>query len=153
MNKIKYTIFLVSMILMSSCASPRTAPAIKNPDLDKYLQTIEGYFQADYPGSLVFAETLEGDTVGLCEVFYSVNLTIKVITISKEYFDQVQESQRWALLLHEYGHCTFDLAHNDSRLGDSCPASIMNPTVIPAKCYNKHKEYYWEQLYNESRNR
>lgn len=47
--------------------------------------------------------------------------------------------QRLALLLHEIGHCDFNLQHDKRLYSNGCPQSVMYPSVPSYRCLKK----YW----------
>lgn len=112
----------------------------------------------------------DADYVGKC---YPVTLNGNPkIIINKYYFDKSTESSKISDIMHELGHCVCHLAHTEEseeggigdtiegvsfRLGflnemddlsDGCPSSIMYPIEFSDKCFDAHKDYYYQELKN-----
>jgi hypothetical protein len=113
---------------------------IHDEELKPYVEYIQNYYGDILYGSYYFKD-IPDKVIGLCNHYDP-----KTITVDPEAWQQLSSGQKWALMLHEMGHCMLDKDHNDLKLLDQCPASIMNTYLVTTDCYTRHMEYYWEEL-------
>lgn len=115
-----------------------------DPEILPYLHAIEDELGHPVPHfKMIFVEDLRSkneDAVGTC------NRLSRTIKIKRSTWDTYGELTRENLLLHEIGHCYFDLDHDDELLDDGCPANLMHHQIIPKKCYIRYRNIYIEQL-------
>jgi hypothetical protein len=81
--------------------------------------------------------------VGLCD---TSSATISKVTFLRSYFNKISLEQRYALVLHELGHCVLKKGH-DATMIDKCPTSIMHPSDGLGGCYFKNQDYYLTELF------
>lgn len=90
-----------------------------------------------------FVEGYEDDNrVGQCTTWFN---GAALITIHRGYWEEISDIERYALLLHELGHCVMGKDHNDTEMSDRCPASLMNSYILSERCYLKHYDALWEE--------
>jgi hypothetical protein len=82
--------------------------------------------------------------VGLCERGKGVT---KFATFHKEYFYSRSPEAKYALVLHELGHCVLDRSHVEGYLKDNCPKSLMHPSDGLFGCFFKNQDYYLRELF------
>lgn len=71
---------------------------------------------------------------------------VKRIYIEPSNWDRSTKEEQEALVMHELGHCVLGLEHNDTRLYDACPASIMSEKTPNQKCWEEHSERYLNEI-------
>lgn len=59
------------------------------------------------------------------------------------------EGQRYELIWHELGHCVLGRLHNDAKLLDGNPASIMNSQAVDPKIISNNALYYRDELFGD----
>jgi hypothetical protein len=60
-----------------------------------------------------------------------------VVLLRHDWWDSTVESERWAIVRHELGHCALGRQH-DETAADGCPKSVMFPSVTPsADCIDR----------------
>ena len=108
------------------------------PHVEKFLEitnisniNVDMYFHPD-----------TGEFIGVC----IIRGQYKDIIIDMEYWKQAGYVDREILIFHELGHCVLMQDHRDFKLQDNCPGSIMNTYHIGEYCYDKHYDYYIEEL-------
>jgi hypothetical protein len=82
--------------------------------------------------------------VGLCERGKGVT---RYVTFHKEYFNSRSPEAKYALVLHELGHCVLDRSHVEGYLKDNCPKSLMHPSDGLFGCFFKNQDYYLRELF------
>lgn len=82
--------------------------------------------------------------VGLCETGKGVT---KYVSFHKAYFDSRSPEVKYALVLHELGHCVLGKKHVDGYLKNNCPKSIMHPSDGLFGCFFKDQDYYFRELF------
>jgi hypothetical protein len=82
--------------------------------------------------------------VGLCESGKGVS---RYITIRRDYFKRASAEIKYALVIHELGHCVLDRDHVEGYLPDKCPKSIMHPSDGLFGCFFKNQDYYFRELF------
>lgn len=82
--------------------------------------------------------------VGLCQRGKGVT---KFVTIREDYFKSKSPEVRYALVLHELGHCVLDKEHVEGYLPDKCPKSLMHPSDGLFGCFFKNQDYYFRELF------
>lgn len=126
----------------------------------KYYNKISKTWEIDY-----------GQTIGICyPLFFKT-----YIEINERWWYSINVSHldRQQVIFHELGHCflkrnhtvpttarnisgqwerlLFDLGIFEERkkryLDDLCPSSLMNPNTLDTKCFQKHYDYYIEELF------
>lgn len=89
-------------------------------------------------------EAIYNQTNGICYAGIGTNNLL----INYEMWTDAEERVRCYVLAHEIGHCVLGLPHNNKKLDDGCPASIMYPITEEntASCFGLHKAEYYEEL-------
>ena len=86
----------------------------------------------------------KSDWLALCQKIGSV----RFVTFLKSHFEKAPMEERYALMVHELGHCVLNLPHKSGYHSDGCPLSIMHPTDNMFGCFFKNEEYYFKELFN-----
>lgn len=114
--------------------------------IDRDFQPIVEKFEYIYGVDVdlnMFYQDLDGNVIGVCRS----KTSYREIAVDPEYWDDAKELDRELLVFHELGHCVLDqLVHRNSTLSDGCSGSIMDEYHIGAYCYDKHYDYYIEEL-------
>jgi hypothetical protein len=96
---------------------------------------------------LKFGKIEDPMTVGVC---YKVNILQASIpyeiVIDERAWRWLSDLEREALMYHELLHCSADAEHNDERLEDGCPASIMASQLVSPQCYERYKQQYIQEF-------
>jgi hypothetical protein len=105
-----------------------------------------------------FAETYKEDVSGITAILAvegpltagECQYPDSIITINMLAWPIMSEAKRKNIIFHELGHCAFKiLQHNEKRLKDGCPASIMYKDVLSEECLSRHWAQYVEELKSE----
>ena len=82
-------------------------------------------------------------SLGLCRPYNNE------IEINPSYWFGSTVKERLALIYHELGHCVLFRKHEEKRLKDGCPYSIMyhEQTMNDAYCYETHWKHYKKELF------
>jgi len=142
------------------------------PYINRFIEQSDGKYQKI--GNNVIIRDLAwgrgtGNTVGLC------NWGTNTISIDQSYWMMSSEIERESLIFHEFGHCTMNRMHTDTKevegsiyfyfdefmfwsgilekrglLKDGCPGSLMHPYTIATACLVKHRDYYQKELFDET---
>jgi hypothetical protein len=83
--------------------------------------------------------------IGLCQS--SRTSPARFLTVHRGYFKKTSIEQKYALLIHELGHCTLNLDHKEGYRADGCPLSIMHPSDGMFGCLFINQEYYYKELF------
>lgn len=91
-----------------------------------------------------FRDIHDGNAIG--ETIYAVGF--REIDVDRNYWKNATKLTRMSLLFHELGHAYCGRDHNTSyRKEDSCPASLMFPTIMSDACLMFHYQDYVEDLF------
>jgi hypothetical protein len=82
--------------------------------------------------------------VGLCE---RPRGATKFVSFQKAYFNSRSPEAKYALVLHELGHCVLDRDHVPGYLKNNCPKSLMHPSDGLFGCFFKDQDYYLKELF------
>jgi len=147
--------WFVPLILISCSQIPIKPYRSVDPELMPYVKD----FERDYNLSLekVTARFYNLDlimddrnVVGICEYNYHDNTKNKVF-IDTKYWTFASGIHRKMLVYHELGHCVLHRKHRRDKLKNGCPTSLMNPSILKARCFYRNEEYYITELW-ENRN-
>jgi hypothetical protein len=83
------------------------------------------------------------DWLALCQKIGS----IKFVTVLKSHFDKAPTEEKYAIIVHELGHCALGLPHKDGYFMDGCPISIMHPSDSMFGCFFKNQDYYFKEMF------
>lgn len=86
----------------------------------------------------------QSEWLALCQKIGS----IRYVTLLKSHFEKAPTEEKYALLVHELGHCVLNLPHKIGYFIDGCPYSIMHPTDSMFGCFFKNEEYYFKEMFN-----
>jgi hypothetical protein len=83
--------------------------------------------------------------VGLCQT--STVSPSKFLTVRESFFKRIPTEQKYALVIHELGHCTLGRDHVEGYLPNGCPKSIMHPSDGLNGCFFTNQDYYFKELF------
>jgi hypothetical protein len=134
--------YFLGLLLLTACAAPRPIqkfPRIKevNPHVELFEEICD--IKVNIP---IYYGELPYPKAGVCRSIGSYQEIILDISSWVVY----SYLRRELVIFHELGHCTLGLGHNDKLLSDNCPSSLMNTELVPSNCYERHREYYIEEL-------
>lgn len=118
-----------------------------NDELLPYVEEFSAsIFTIDNPFSIDFIDKLwdNPNIIGWC------GSPPPVIRIQTAWWQGNVDNQliRYALIVHELGHCVLQRDHDDNLLDDGCPESIMNSFLPSSECLVKHHlDYLTEMRY------
>lgn len=144
------------------------------PEVDPELQPIIWEFETRYDWEIrssvkmipqeKLQEKRPGDEIsGLCRKWFDIQTGANedkfseirlrkgggVVWISEE---METRTEREMTVLHELGHCDFNLAHEPNKIeryGERIPESIMMSSFSGGeKVYERYRNYYWRELWN-----
>lgn len=133
------------------------------PYLQDFIETTFPYYDQEALDTLTVGrrDIDEGSVVGFCKIFTTNGG--REIVIDKGFWENQSEATKEALMLHEFAHCLCKLEHQhfegnyekkqnlsrtrgeklkDGFFPDNCPVSILYPTVVSDRCFERHKEHY-----------
>lgn len=93
----------------------------------------------------IFYQDLDGWVIGVCRY----GRHSREIAIDPEFWDEASDIDREIVIFHELGHCAlnqFEHRNYYHSLDPQCPGSIMDEYHIGEVCYEKHYDYYIEEL-------
>lgn len=134
---------LLLLVFLMGCAKPKEEDKrqFKNIDgsLEPYYRLFTERFNIQIGDVTAGLTDLSGDMAGIC---YQNADGRNEIKIDKAYFDAISGPQREELMFHELLHCTINANHNENRLEDGCPQSIMHSSNFGDPCFTQHYTYY-----------
>lgn len=150
----EWGIFLLVSILLNYLVLRETV--YQNPSIDSELQPIVNYFNEaaaqyravpDYKNLVIgFVDNFPVNTwIGLCQK--SSGNPSKFMQIHKGYFRHTSVEQKYALVIHELGHCTLNREHVEGYRENGCPKSIMHPSDGLFGCFFRDQDYYFKELF------
>ncbi len=132
-------------LVLTSCGHP-VPPVFVDPVLGPYINKYCALLGKDCSQIEVSFVKLPFSVIGECITDENDNRSIQV---DPDFWTRVTQNanEKEALLLHELGHCVLGLGHNNRRLFDGCPASIMYPIDFGGTpCYREHRGEYLAAL-------
>jgi len=138
------------------------------PYVQDFTELIDPYYNKNVLKSLSVGkkELRDGDAVGICKI-YTLDGGPEII-LDSLFWQNSSPERREALMFHELGHClcALDHAHFEGKysdkdhssnhkqedyaengyLEDSCPVTVMHPTILNTECYVKHRLHYRNEL-------
>lgn len=146
--------FFVLAILLTKLVF--SGAVYQKPSVDSEIEPIIKYFNdaaAQYKVTPNFKNLVVGFVdkfpvntwVGLCQ--QSTGNPTKFMSIHKGYFRQTSLEQRYALVVHELGHCTLNRSHVEGYRNNGCPISVMHPSDGMFGCFFKDQDYYFRELF------
>lgn len=76
---------------------------------------------------------------------------IRHVTLNARYWNTLNDKERTLLLFHEITHCLYGKGHDDRRMDDNCPLSLMHSVGIVGLCAEKHFYSYIQKHKEELR--
>jgi len=142
MNNSTYTCLLLTLLL-SGCAKPTEEDTrqFKGIDgsLEPYYKLFEERFNIKIRDVTAGLTDLPKGQAGIC---YNNMNGRNEIKIDKKYFDNASAAMREVFMFHELLHCTINANHNENKLDDGCPDSIMFPSNFGDPCFVQHYSHY-----------
>ena len=155
--KIVRTIVRISILLVffitgfvSGCSTIPKGPtdSVLNTYVDSFVEEMNFHpdvmdgFSVNFRTMRVSAKDNKR-VVGIC------NRYRKHIAIDPTFFYDKSESskRKTALIYHELAHCICYSNHQDDKMEDGCPTTMMNSMLPANKCLQKHWNYYTKELY------
>ena len=116
------------------------------------ISTFESYRSNIVTTPIIFDDNMSDSIGGVCTKWLrSKKIVYREITINTEYWDSISEAQQQQLIDHELGHCELNRGHNDEKLENDQPASIMNSYVFglnEIRYMELNLDYYIDELFN-----
>ncbi len=109
-----------------------------NPVFHKYLDKLP--IRTKTP---VIFKTKKGNTAAVCAIRTD---GYREIQVDPRYWSKYGDSDRLELLAHEIGHCDYDLPHNNNKMGNGCPLSVMHDTVFGDPCFSDYFDFYMTEF-------
>lgn len=90
------------------------------------------------------------DDLGINGRCYHIKKVPMFITINSRNWGFLSKHKRIMLILHEIGHCTYNLEHNDAVFDNGCAKSLMNSYMPSDFCVRSvGYKYYVDKFYKE----
>lgn len=116
-----------------------------DPDFQPFVDKFIDMFKIDTIDVIyvdIYYNQQSGNVIGVCKIKGEE----KDIEIDPEWWSKANDLNREILMFHELGHCVLSQGHRNYELSDHCPGSIMDTYHIGAYCYNKHYDYYIDEM-------
>jgi len=167
--KVKFILFLLLIFSTASCAEFSFTKNYKDideemkPYVDEFIFMSQGKVtQKDIKGLTTgfFEPPSNSATIGVC------NYLTYEISIKESFWKSAGHMDRMEVMFHELGHCVKRRQHTGIKddfwhdllfelglfkvqdsLRDGCPSSIMHPYILGWYCFNKHYNYYIDELF------
>lgn len=154
---------LASAMLMCSCQDIQRSPgslgmgntaSYNSPEYLELEKHVDRFYsrmgQAGFnntPRNLrfVFDYNMTSKLAGLCT--YPFNGQPGVISINMDYWSYYSAAEKEILVFHEMGHCVLLRDHDNVKLADSRPRSVMNSILIDSSYYQSYKSSYISELF------
>jgi hypothetical protein len=133
-------VFLFIILTIMACNTLNKMYRPTEKELNNYLKIFENMTgrNVDYPVFFKFEET---ENAGVCtHTAWGLPLYVE---INLYQWRMLSEEQRIMLLLHELGHCSLGLKHDNREFKDECPKSLMHKFLAPEICINQYKLSYY----------
>lgn len=142
-------IYLLSFLFITYTSIPATTQI--DPVFESYIRFIpNSMFSLIEDSHLVVKLGIikDKEVVAFCAKEYSLlgKLTRRLIIFDKDYWNGFSYKKRQLTILHEFGHCLYNMGHDERLRPDGCPISIMYPTVLSEVCIERHYDEYLLQL-------
>lgn len=134
-------ILIIIVTSLTNCGKFK-AKGIIDPEFRPYVELFAETYGVYINVDMYFDE-LEGTIIGRCwKKGEARDIEIDVSWWS----NNTDPYDRELLVFHELGHCVLDQGHRDFFLEDGCGGSIMVTIHIGGVCYERHYDYYIEEL-------
>jgi hypothetical protein len=95
-----------------------------------------------------YSGKVDPDMIGECTTEHGM---VPSVTLLRSWFLEADAFGREELIFHELGHCVLFKGHNRRRLPSGMPESIMYPSIVGPRYYNrKNRAYYIWELFSNS---
>ena len=153
----KILLILLYLIILTNCGVLREdSRRFKDqiPEVDYYVDIFKDIAEIesiDVGFGFVSESEMEGKA-GLCIKHNNMGKRYAEIWLNLDEWEYYNDLQREWLVLHELGHCVLNKDHNDRKLSDGCPESIMRSYLInyweSQDCYQNKYEHYINEFIN-----
>ncbi len=146
--------FFVSSIVLGCASKPtQILPKKQLSPRQKLAKKIVKKFERIYrkkitqTSKIVFKDLKRPHVGGMC------NMITKKITLNTPNWDDNTDVENEIILFHELGHCELDRGHihYDDKKWKYCTPSIMGWKGTPQDCYERHYDYYINELFTGCR--
>lgn len=147
---ISLSVLLTFLIFGEVVAQKPAVDADLKPIVQYYSDVAARYgVQPDFRNLVVgFVDKFPVDNwIGLCQT--GGGQKGKFVSIRRDYFEKVGVEQRYALVIHELGHCTLGLDHKDGYRANGCPVSNMHPSDGMFGCFFRDQDYYFREMFGK----
>ena len=141
-------IIMVPFLLIGCGIQVSNVRKIDNEFIE-YVEKFEEMFGQEVYYSVQFSNDLTKTQAGICTMWGPAGYQSLKVLIDPVTWNKLGDSGREQLIFHELGHCSNSrLKHDDTRLPNGCPASVMFSVAFgDGFCYKDFKEYYYNQLW------
>lgn len=106
----------------------------------------------------------KGGNIGMCCGAVFTGRPGLKIEIDLNYWAQADKDEKWAVMMHELGHCVCSLDHPTEEKGpkilidpelyfpDTCPKTLMHPYAPSGECVKIHKKAYTQEFRKACKN-
>lgn len=114
-----------------------------DPEFEEYVEKFMEIYNIQVAYIDIYFDEQTGSVIGVCKIRGDE----RDIEVDPVWWGDAGDLDREILIFHELGHCALNQhGHRDFNLSDGCAGSIMNTYHIGAYCYEKHYDYYIEEL-------
>lgn len=135
---------LILILSLQACGKQGVehTPELIDSEFKQYVDHFESVSGIGINYNILF-NTLESNILGRCLRYSDGNRQIEINIVTWKMLDK---EEREELLMHELGHCSLDKRHNEEKLENKCPKSIMYPYGFGYPCYTLSNVYYENEL-------
>lgn len=150
---------IILLLTLISCKQPTYVNVRNiNPEFIDIVELIEEDLGITVDYEIEFSTTgeLDSKTLGVCSKEHNGK---KSVQINIDTWDNLNDSIREILLIHEIGHCTLDIEHTHEDKVDlgapiDCPSDLMVKymfnSFLAEVCYENNRDYYLDMMINLS---
>lgn len=117
-----------------------------DPIFTEYINNFNEEFAVKVSVPIILND-IDNSKAGVCFVWSD---GYREIQINSKHWSSYSEEQREQLIFHELGHCVFNFNHDDSKMPDNCPNSIMRSFMFNKweveTCYLPQYNHYMEDF-------
>jgi len=112
-----------------------------NDELDQYRVGFEVMYDKKVDYSIHFYDPNEPTSV----LAYCLLLGGKgmYVAVNRDNWRKLTQDRRMLTMMHEMGHCSMNLKHNDAEFKDGCPVYLMASYIMPQYCIDDHGIGYY----------
>lgn len=131
-------IFLVITLVLIN-----TPPTLEiDPKMKPYVEEVKKLSKSNIKGIIpILVKPIKSTALATCHY-----TAIRYITVDPEKFEYYTEKEKTLILAQELMHCECSMSHDEKKLDDECPKSVMYPYMPFTWCVDNHWEEYVKEM-------